>query len=290
MHCSCACLCNQLTEDEISTVLWYTLKGLEYLHERRKIHRDIKAGNILLNMDGNAKLADFGVAGQLTVSSASLSWICISHSVIIVSFFFISVSRVYPCFILHFSFFLVFIFVWCYFFLFPCFITCCVHSAIVYFIHFPFLLILQRCLVGGAKLSKNVYFQPPIKQQPANGLIGWHKWICPHFGWRSKSRVYGSHVNLHDVSVNFFFRYSAGGTHILFTSDAVQVKDVSVRDLVDIRPMQHREQYPKAPNFEDWNGNFQLTSFPRLSWHIICLGETHKVHPKIKWKMLCKKS
>lgn len=45
-----------LTEDEISTILKDTLLGLHYLHDRRKIHRDIKAGNILLNNEGHAKL------------------------------------------------------------------------------------------------------------------------------------------------------------------------------------------------------------------------------------------
>ncbi|XP_043196416.1 serine/threonine-protein kinase 3-like isoform X1 [Amphibalanus amphitrite] len=59
-----------LSEAEISTILADTLRGLQYLHLRRKIHRDIKAGNILLNNEGHAKLADFGVAGQLTDTMA----------------------------------------------------------------------------------------------------------------------------------------------------------------------------------------------------------------------------
>lgn len=56
----------QLTEEEIAAVCAAILKGLEYLHASHLIHRDVKAGNVLLTHDGRAKLADFGVSAQLS--------------------------------------------------------------------------------------------------------------------------------------------------------------------------------------------------------------------------------
>lgn len=46
------------------------LKGLAYLHERKIIHRDIKPSNILVTRDGQIKLCDFGVSGELINSIA----------------------------------------------------------------------------------------------------------------------------------------------------------------------------------------------------------------------------
>lgn len=60
-------VCRQtLTEAQIAVVMRMALLGLQYLHGRQILHRDIKAANLLMTESGHCKLADFGVSAEIS--------------------------------------------------------------------------------------------------------------------------------------------------------------------------------------------------------------------------------
>ncbi|XP_028409005.1 mitogen-activated protein kinase kinase kinase kinase 3-like [Dendronephthya gigantea] len=59
-----------LAEKQIAYMCCETLQGLNYLHKKSLIHRDIKGANILLTHMGDVKLGDFGISAQITASIA----------------------------------------------------------------------------------------------------------------------------------------------------------------------------------------------------------------------------
>ncbi|KAJ3389534.1 hypothetical protein HDU84_008645 [Entophlyctis sp. JEL0112] len=68
-----------LPNDLVRTFTYQVLCGLDYLHMRSIIHRDIKSANILVNHQGVAKIADFGiskkaVASDNTFERGSFNW------------------------------------------------------------------------------------------------------------------------------------------------------------------------------------------------------------------------
>ena len=63
LMCSCSAT---LIEPTTKIITASIVLGLEFLHKRGMIHRDLKCGNVLLSEDGRAKLADFGVSATLS--------------------------------------------------------------------------------------------------------------------------------------------------------------------------------------------------------------------------------
>uniref|UniRef100_A0A0D9VXY6 Protein kinase domain-containing protein n=1 Tax=Leersia perrieri TaxID=77586 RepID=A0A0D9VXY6_9ORYZ len=56
----------KLRDSQVSAYTRQILKGLVYLHERNVVHRDIKCANILVHANGSVKLADFGLAKEMS--------------------------------------------------------------------------------------------------------------------------------------------------------------------------------------------------------------------------------
>jgi cyclin-dependent kinase len=65
-----------MTEGKAKNIIRQVLKAVDYLHRNRILHRDVKPQNILINMKGEVKLADFGLSRTITFPVKNLTLEC----------------------------------------------------------------------------------------------------------------------------------------------------------------------------------------------------------------------
>jgi serine/threonine protein kinase len=65
--------CGAMTESVVRNFTRHILKGLAFLHSQKIMHRDIKGANLLVDVNGVVKLADFGMAKHLSTATPNLS-------------------------------------------------------------------------------------------------------------------------------------------------------------------------------------------------------------------------
>eukprot|EP01065_Artemidia_motanka_P021491 TRINITY_DN25720_c0_g1_i2.p1 TRINITY_DN25720_c0_g1~~TRINITY_DN25720_c0_g1_i2.p1 ORF type:complete len:398 (+),score=120.91 TRINITY_DN25720_c0_g1_i2:55-1194(+) len=63
----------QWKEGEVKTIVLQLLRGLEYIHARHVVHRDVKLSNVLYTNRGEVKLCDFGMARLCGVAPRSMT-------------------------------------------------------------------------------------------------------------------------------------------------------------------------------------------------------------------------
>lgn len=64
-----------MTEPLIAYICRELLKGLKYLHDENRLHRDIKSDNVLLGSNGEVKIADFGFCAVVSTSEKRKSMV-----------------------------------------------------------------------------------------------------------------------------------------------------------------------------------------------------------------------
>ncbi|KAK2076467.1 hypothetical protein QBZ16_000992 [Prototheca wickerhamii] len=72
--------CGPLRLPAVLRIALEVCRGMDYLHRRRIVHRDLKAANLLIDETGTVKIADFGVArvldqtGVMTAETGTYRW------------------------------------------------------------------------------------------------------------------------------------------------------------------------------------------------------------------------